>query len=220
MLNPWSHEVHRTYLWTQQAGKEKLIMTHVVRVWQAVLHSPWHRGRAMHSSLPLWRKQRHRSRASETRTNAACFKRNLIENTNNTCMNYGCISSPSVKQSIYHQRERGEADSWKNEMPGLHLKASECGILILHKSVPNRTTLFQHSHHSPDPPLIMCPPFIPQCFVKHSDSSSQTCQWLDDKWPNLLILWWYHVSFIVLWTIDPGPHARGLTPCEKSVAKP
>lgn len=75
---------------------------------------------------------------------------------NSPCMEYGCIYSPSVKQSIPHQRE---ADSWMNETPGSHLKASEYGILVLHKPISNRTTLFQLPHHSPDPPLIMCPPF-------------------------------------------------------------
>lgn len=87
------------------------------------------------------------------------------------------------------ENRAGEANSQKNEAPGLHLKTSEGGILIGHKSISDKTTLFQCLRHSPDPPWKLCPPFIPQCFVK---------QWqqflgLPGTWqqqPYLLILWW------------------------------
>lgn len=78
--------------------------------------SPWHRARAMRSSLLLWRKPRHCSRASETsRTNApasreACSRRIASAPAWSKA---ACISS--VLGSPFPTRERGRRSQFGKE---------------------------------------------------------------------------------------------------------
>lgn len=135
-----SHALHRTDLWMQQAEEEKPITSDAVRLWQATLHRPWHRAGAMHSSLLLWRKPRHCSRASETRrTNAPVSgEASSWKRTSASAWNEAAFPPRCVKQSIPHQKSQARRDNlWKNEMPGSHLKGARCGILSVRRSISN-----------------------------------------------------------------------------------
>lgn len=124
----------------QQAKKEKPITSDAVRIWQAILHRPWHRASTKHSSLLLWRKRRHCSRASETRRTHAPVSREALSRGRASVAtgNEAALLSRSVKQSIPHQKEQARWDDlWKNEMLSSHLTGARCGILSLHRPISN-----------------------------------------------------------------------------------
>lgn len=129
-----------TYLWILQARKEKRIVTHASRIWPAVLCSPQHRARAMCSSLLLWRKLRPCSRASETRqTNAptareaGSWRAALAQARSEAASLHPGLSRPLPTR----ENRAGGTDSFE------HLKTSEGGILIVHKSISDKCP-----HHS------------------------------------------------------------------------
>lgn len=154
-------------------------MTHAIRIWPAVLCSPYHRARAMYSSLLLWRKLRSCSRASETRQMNAPTPRE-VESWRAASAHARCEAAylhPGLSHPLPIRENRtGGADSciWRLQKVASSLCTNPfptCPAILL--IIPQKYTLHSSLKTS-----------------SNSDSHSQTCLRCGRQQPYLLILWW------------------------------